>query len=160
MSEALRIVAGGLVALVCAYIGLLIKRRYKSREKFYEQAKDYFAFFEKELTFKKTPLPEINRQFANQNQGEFATMILQGTNVDTKKDRSLAFLKMEEREQAYESMRGLGKSGYQEQLAYVKRWQAEFQDKASKCSQENKKYGGMYFKLCVLVGIALLILIA
>lgn len=155
VSLVLRIVGGGLIALVCAYVGVIVKRRYKTREKFFKDASDYFAFFEKELTFKKTPLPEINREFAKTRNGEFVLLVANGAEKP-----KLPFLKPDERQGVESALAGLGKSVYEEQVAYVKRWQAEFKEKADKSANENKKYGGMYFKLCVLLGIALLILIA
>lgn len=158
MSGILRLIAGGLIALVAAYVGVLVKKRYKWREKFYQDARDYFAFFEKELTFKKTPLPEINKKYMATCGQEFLKYISQ-TGDNTKKYEPL-FLKKEERAMIDEAIAGLGKSAYKEQVEYVKHWQSEFEKMANKCLQENKKYGGMYFKLCVLLGIALLILLA
>ncbi len=158
MSGILRLIAGGLIALVAAYVGVLVKKRYKWREKFYREARDYFAFFEKELTFKKTPLPEINKKYATTGGQEFLKYMSQIG--DTSKRYEPLFLKKEERATIDEAVAGLGKSAYKEQVEYVKHWQSEFDEKANKCSQENKKYGGMYFKLCVLLGIALLILLA
>ena len=155
MSLILRIIGGGLIALVCAYVGVLVKRRYKTREKFFKDACDYFSFFEKELTFKKTPLPEINKAFAKTRDGDFALLV-----ANSAEKPRLSFLKPDEKQSVDSALAGLGKSVYDEQVAFVKRWQAEFKEKADKCASENKKYGGMYFKLCVLLGIALLILIA
>ncbi|MBR4800133.1 MAG: stage III sporulation protein AB [Clostridia bacterium] len=159
MSGVLRLIGGGLIALVCAYAGVLVKKRYKLREKFYADLRDYFLFFERELTFKKTPLPEINRKYLAQSSGELSAYLDPERTGRGAKSEPL-FLKKEERAQVEEALNGLGKSAYLEQVAYVKRWQAEFKDKADKCQAENKKYGGMYFKLCVLLGIALLILLA
>ncbi len=157
MSEVLRIVAGGLIALVCAYVGVLVKRRYRAREKFYGEALEYFNFFERELTFKKTPMPDINSAFSKSHAGEFAQLLCEPALLDKKS--AYAYLKQAEKDDVKDALKGLGVSVYNEQLSYVKRWQAEMQESADKCGKENKKYGGMYFKLCVLLGIALLILI-
>ena len=157
----LRIIAGGLIALVCAYVGVLVKRRYKEREKFFCDTHEYFAFFDKELTFSKTPLPDINAKFLKAGSGAFreylARIVAENNGADLK---SYVFLKKDEKEMLADAIGGLGRSAYVEQQSYVKRWEAEYKDKADKCSAENKKYGGMYFKLCVLLGVALLILIA
>lgn len=157
MSEVLRIVAGGLIAIVCAYVGVIVKRRYLAREKFYCEALEYFTYFERELTFKKTPLPDINTAFARTHTGEFSKLLQSPSPFDKKS--SYTYLKQAEKESVKDALEGLGTSVYQEQLPYVKRWQAEMKERADKSRQENKKYGGMYFKLCVLLGIALLILI-
>ena len=157
MSDVLRIVAGGLIALVCAYVGVLVKRRYRAREKFYCEALEYFNFFERELTFKKTPMPDINNAFSMAHSGEFAKLLKEPAQLDKKS--AYTYLKQAEKDSVKSALKGLGTSVYHEQLAYVKRWQAEMQESADRCGKENKKYGGMYFKLCVLLGIALLILV-
>ena len=161
MAEIFRIVGGGLIALVASYIGLIIKRRYKTREQFFSDVREYFALFENELTYEKTSVPEINKKFLNGKNGEFANWLqTKNKTIEQTSKRQLTFLKENEREQIDSALSGLGKSGYQEQLAYVKKWQMLFKDKHDKCAMENKKYGGMYFKLCVLAGIAILILLA
>lgn len=158
MGEILRLVAGGLIALVCAYVGVIVKKRYKNRQKFFEDARDYFAFFEREITSFKTPMPTVNDEFTKAKGGEFANFLKEYFEKPPKK-KSIAILKNDERIMLEEALGGLGKSAYDEQLKYLKRWQGEYSKIAEKAAAENKKYGGMYFKLCVLLGIAVIILL-
>lgn len=159
MSEVLRLVAGGLLAIASSYVGLIVKRRYKKRAEFFEQAKEYFVFFEKEMFYNKTPVPKINEEYERTSSDEFAEFLkacFEGAN--DKKDKY--FLKKEESERLRGALSGLGKSGYEEQKKYVARWKDEMTAFAEKTAAENKKYGGMYFKLCVLLGIAIVIVLA
>ena len=158
MGEILRLIAGGLIALVCAYVGVIVKKRYKSRQKFFEDARDYFAFFEREITSFKTPMPTVNDEFTKAKSGEFANFLKEYFEKPPKK-KSIAILKNDERIMLEEALGGLGKSAYDEQLKYLKRWQGEYSKIAEKAAADNKKYGGMYFKLCVLLGIAVIILL-
>ena len=159
MAEILRLVAGGLIALVCAYIGLIVKRRYKSRERIYTDARDYFVYFERELVGFKTTLPEINAKYAKQKAGEFSDFLIKYY-AKTEQKNALSALKKEEKSLMEEALSGLGKTSFEEQIKYLKRWQSEYSEKAEKAATDNKKYGGMYFKLCVLLGIAAIILLA
>ena len=158
MGEILRLVAGGLIALVCAYVGVIIKKRFKSRQKFFEDARDYFAFFEREITSFKTPMPIVNEKFATSKRGEFANFLKEYFDKTSQKKNNSP-LKTDEKTMLEEALGGLGKSAYGEQLQYLKRWQGEYSKVAEKAAADNKKYGGMYFKLCVLLGIAVIILL-
>jgi len=159
LSDILRLVAGGLIAIACTYIGLVIKRRYKARAEFFCEAKEYFVFFERELVYNKTPVPKINDEFSRDRSGEFVKFLLQSRSGETEK-REPYFLKKEETNRLKTALSGLGKSGYEEQQKYVARWKSEMTELSDKAAADNKKYGGMYFKLCVLLGIAVVILLA
>ena len=124
MSVILRIVAGGLVAIVCAYVGVLIKRRYKLREQFFADVADYLAFFEKELTFCKTPVPEVNAKFLKRGCGEFRNYLSAFCANQADDKKGFTFLKKDERLMLGDALLGLDKSDYREQQSYVKRWQA------------------------------------
>lgn len=49
MSEILRLVAGGLLALIACYIGVLIKRRYAKRVTFFKSACEFSSCLATEL---------------------------------------------------------------------------------------------------------------
>ena len=160
MGEVLRLIAGGLLAIVCSYVGVIVKKRYKARAEFFAAAKEYFVFFEREMFYNKTPLPKINEEFERTNvSGEFVKF-LRGYFEGAKDKKEQYFLKKEEAERLRGALSGLGKSGYAEQQKYVARWKEEMAQTAEKTAAENKKYGGMYFKLCVLLGIAIVIILA
>lgn len=53
MSEILRLVAGGLLALIACYIGVLIKRRYAKRVTFFKSACEFSSCLATELSLKK-----------------------------------------------------------------------------------------------------------
>ena len=54
----------------------------------------------------------------------------------------------------------LGRTALDDQLSSASHWKEVFAAKRSKCAEETKRLGGMYFKLAVLLGIALIVLVA
>ena len=50
-ADILRLVAGGLLALICCYGGVLIRRHYIEREKFFADAEAFAAYLTSELGF-------------------------------------------------------------------------------------------------------------
>lgn len=168
MSDVLRLIAGGLLALICCYIGVLIKRRYRDRAVFYRSACEFARFMASELTLNKTPIPEIAKKFALGRSGEFEKTLSQCTELSCQgksleyalANVSAAKLKADEKKEMIAFLCGSGKSALNDQLTFVSYHRELFEQKQKKCEEESKKLGGMYFKLCVLLGIAILLLLA
>ncbi len=168
MSDILRLIAGGLLALICCYIGLLIKRRYRDRVIFYTSACEYARVMSRELTLNKTPIPEIAKKFAIGRSGEFEKALAQCTALSCEgksleyalEHVNIAKLKADEKKEIVSFLCGGGKSALNDQLSFVAYHKDVFEQKHKKCEQDSKKLGGMYFKLCVLLGIAILLILA
>lgn len=168
MSDILRLIAGGLLALICCYIGVLIKRRYMDREKFYRDAADFVSFLSSELSFKKTPIVTALKNFAAGRKGAFIKF-LDDFSVSLKRgdgfekmcaEIDIPPLKKEEKKSLLSFFSELGRTSLDDQLSAISRAATEFGAKQKKCLDESKKLGGMYFKLLVLFGIALIIILA
>lgn len=169
MADILRLIAGGLLGLLCCYGGVLIKRYYADREKFYRDAETFAAELASELGFRKTPLPAVISSFTEGRKGAFCKMlsgfgVKLGLGVPQDKaaaeEAENAHLKKEEKKQMRDFLASLGKTSLGDQLETVKRAQKEFTEKRAKCAEETKRLGGMYFKLAVLMGIALIVILA
>lgn len=168
-AEILRLVAGGLLALICCYGGVLIKRHYADREKFYAEAEAFATYLASELGFRKTPLPVLIEQFSEARKGAFAGVMKRfgaALSLGVAQDKAAteaaesAKLKADEKKQLKEFLSSLGKTTLADQLDGAERAKAEFAAKRTKCADESKKLGGMYFKLAVLIGIALIVVLA
>lgn len=168
MSDILRLIAGGLLALCCCYGGILIKRHYAERQKFYKNAAEFANYLGTEISFKKTPLPTVIAQFAKGGKGGFYSTLTEF--MDCKR-KSLPFdlimkrinaphMKNSEKKTVIEFLNGLGTNSLDDELAHVKRAESLFQASEKKCAEETKKLGGMYFKLAVLLGIAIIVMLA
>lgn len=168
MSEILRLIAGGLFALICCYVGVLIKRRYKERVTFYKSACEYARAMSAELSLNKTPIPDIAKKFAIGRSGDFEKALAECTAISQEgkgveyavEHINVPRLKADEKKEILSFLCGSGKSALSEQLAFVGYYKDIFEQKQKKCEDDSKKLGGMYFKLCVLLGIAILLILA
>lgn len=168
MSEILRLIAGGLLALICCYIGVLIKRRYRDRVVFYSSAIDYAQAMLSELSLKKTPIPTIAQNFLSGRKGEFERVLNECSsrqNAGEGYDEILnslrvPTLKSDEKKQVCAFLCERGKNSLKDQIAFVEYYKSLFEAKHKKCEDDNKKTGNMFFKLCVLLGIAIMLILA
>lgn len=165
MSGILRLVAGGLLALVSCYIGVLIKRHYKEREKFFKAALDYARALKSELSFKKTPIPEIADRFSRTREGEFPALLKACVSKLKSGDKdmsniSVAHLNKAEREEILDYICSTGMTSLGDQLSSAARLEDYALKKATECEKDTKRLGGMYFKLCVLLGLAVILILA
>lgn len=168
MSDVLRLIAGGLIALCLSYIGVLIKRRYAKRVEFFKSASDFIGVLTTELSMRKTPVPEIIQKFLQGRNGEFETALRAWqTSAKNGETRIAAFeknviplLKTEEKKELFDFFDGMGKTMLDEQLAHAAYYAKRFEQAKTKCEEENKRLGGTCFKLCVLLGLAVLLILA
>ncbi|MCQ2603006.1 MAG: stage III sporulation protein AB, partial [Clostridia bacterium] len=75
MTDVLRLIAGGILAVISSYIGLIIKNRYKSREKFYFDAKNFAEILKRDIGFYEKSLPDIVKEFLPSASAEFAELL-------------------------------------------------------------------------------------
>ncbi len=165
MSDIARLIAGGLFALIAVYIGVLIKRRYKNRVTFYKSVCDFSAMLATELSMKKTPIPEVTNKFLTGRNGEFEKALsnwLLATSEGRASDLNeiAGLLKLDERKVVADFLSGLGKTALDDQLAHIAHFSREFEQMKGRCEVESKKFGSMYFKLCALLGIAIMLMLA
>jgi stage III sporulation protein AB len=169
MVEIIRLIAGGILAMICSYIGVMIKRSYKNRELFYKEASQFAGSLAAELSFKKTPMPDAVEEFVKEKQSPFTDLLRSRLTamrmgklrspIDEKMLHAVR-LKKEECGELEDFFNELGKASLDEELAAVRRAESRFNAKHEECAGETKRLGGMYFKLLVLLGIALIFIVA
>ncbi len=168
MSDILRLIAGGLLALISCYIGLLVKRRYKSREAFYTRSVAFIKYLKSEMTLKKTPIPDVVDNFTSGQKGDFDRMLKEcideikaGNDYQTIYDKvGISALKAEEKKEIVSFLCALGKSTLDDQLSLINAYNLTFEQRRDKCAKDSKQLGSMYFKLCVLLGLAIILILA
>lgn len=163
-AEIARLIAGGLLALICCYIGLLIKRRYAARVRFFKSATEFCRMIQDELAMRKTPMPEICAKYLDGRKGQFEDFLLDWCEKskrceDIDKDKC-RLLKNDEVKDLNTFLCNLGKTDLKDQLSHVAHYEKCFEQKASECEKQNEKTGSMYFKLCVLLGLAIILILA
>lgn len=160
-AEIARLIGGGLLALISCYIGLLIKRRYKARERFYKSAIDFCLTLDEELSMRKTPIPEICKRFLDGRNGAFEDMVKEWQSAIVKEGVvKEKLLKSEEIKEMQAFFGTLGKTDLKEQIEHVEYNQKAFERKRAECEEQSKKLGNMYFKLFALLGIAIILIVA
>ncbi len=168
MSGTLRLIAGGLLALIACYIGMLIKRRYRDRERFYKSAYEFTQTLNTELSFKKTPIPTVAQSFLQGRKGDFEHTLEQcmqllkegKDSIYTFEKVEIPILKKQEKKEVIQFLMSLGKSSLSDQLAAIGREGDAFKLKYDQCAADSKRMGGMYFKLFVLLGLAIILILA
>ncbi len=153
-----RLIAGGLLGLISCYVGLLIKRRYKSREEFYKTATEFCAVLHDELLSKKTPIPDICKRFLQGRNGDFEGMIVNWQAGKTEANSKL--LKRAECAEINTFLSALGQTHLKEQLAHIERYQKRFESKSAQCEEQSRKMGNMYFKLFALLALAIILILS
>ncbi len=168
MSEILRLVAGGVLGLICCYIGLLAKRYFADREKFFSSLCEFLRYMKGELTFKKTPLLAVVDNFLTGRKGDFEK-VLKGYFDGTKTQKAVqqgaqkrgAYpLKAQEEKMVLDCLSSLGKSALGDEQASLERYIEQFEKQKEECAKRSKTQGGMYFKLFALLGIVIMVLLA
>lgn len=156
--EIARLIAGGLLALICCYVGLLIKRRYRAREALYKSAIDFCGLLSDELSAKKTPIPDVCNCFLQGRNGAFEDIIANMQNGKSIAEDKL--LKREELAEINTFLSTLGTTQLKEQIAHIEGYKKRFEKKHAECEEQSKKLGNMYFKLCALLGVAIILILS
>ena len=163
-AEIARLIAGGLLALICCYIGVLIKKRYNARVRFFKSATEFCSMLEDELSMRKTPIPEVITKFLDGRAGEFESYITHRCELsrgrNTGADYKCRLLNNDESKDMDTFLSMLGKTDLKDQLSHVAYYEKVFEKKTEECSEQSKKNGSMYFKLCVLCGLAIIMILA
>lgn len=165
MTDVIRLVAGGILAIISSYVGLIVKNRYKSREKFYLDAKNFAENLKRDIGLFEKPLPDIVKDFLPDSSDEFAELL--NVYLGTIKAQNVNFSRLEkarlksgEIEELERFFSLLGKSSQSEQLTLISAFISSCDERYKACKEETKRLGGTYFKLFVLLGIALMIIVA
>ena len=165
-ADFLRLIAGGILALVSSYIGLLVKKGYKENTAIYKGLKEFCDQFKTELTYEKTAVIDFCGKFSK-GQRDVTDLINEYTASLQKEGQfqrdvekwELAHLKREEKQEIVTFFNGLGKSPTKEQLAFVEKYGELFKSRLASAIEQEKKKGNMYFKLFVLLGVALMVIV-
>ncbi|MDR3216480.1 MAG: stage III sporulation protein AB [Clostridiaceae bacterium] len=166
LTDALRLAAGGLLAVAGAASGLAAKRIYSERARFYADVCEFAEVAEKEISFLKTPLKDIIDKFISAHgahNSEFARILKTHGECLRKGNRlkiESKYVRREEAEEIETFLNLLGKNDYARTLKDLSVYRESFGRTLVKKEEEAKRLGGMYFKLLTLLGVALMIIVA
>lgn len=168
MNDVLRLIAGGLLALISCYGGVLIKKKYKERETFFSRAEAFASVLSTEIGLHKTPIPDVVSKFATSQKEKFDVFLVsslqqmrEGAGVQELIEKcDVSILKKDEKNEICTFLSSLGKTALDDQMTIAKAYEKIFDDKKKKCANESKQFGNMYFKLSVLLGLALILILS
>ena len=72
---------------------------------------------------------------------------------------TIAHLKKEEKSEVLTFLNGLGKTPTKEQISFVEKGEEIFKARLKNAEENEKKKGNMFFKLFVLLGVALMVIV-
>ena len=155
------IVAIGML-FACAYVGRELGGAYRKRERFYVEVVSFCVLLESEIGLFQNKLIEIfdktkgsNKDF-NLVMSGIKSQLVKSNQLD-KKELSvilanLKYLSNREQEQFVEFILPLGRLDVDEQVVKVKRNRQAYEQKLAESRSENRKKGGLYTKMGLIVG--------
>lgn len=155
----IKFLAGLFFAIGSAMLGLSLRKYFKQRHCIYRDLWEFSTMAKQNIEFLKTPIPSIVKEFGRDKKSKVARL-LESYFLDNEKDKNtLKELKKVENKDLELFLGMLGKYSQKEQIAEISKYEAKFQSLEVKTAEEEKRLGNMYFKLCVLLGIALLVIV-
>lgn len=164
----LNLLSGVLLLTACAYFGLQVKRVYRIRHEVFWGLYEFTTALKSEISHIKTPIEDFAQMFLNGNKG--AASMLLGKYLSGLPSGYLSaeevllkikspYLSRADGAVISEFLFQLGRNGLEGELKHLERYGSEFQRRRDKAFECLKKEGDMYYKLCVLLGVALMVIV-
>lgn len=158
-------IAGALLCLGCTLCAVAVKRRYAAKREFAAEICTFIAGAKSDVRFLKTPLLELLECYpAGKSEGkkrfcevlrEVAECKRKGVPVAVKCD----LLKPDEERELNRFFQGLGKTDSAMTLDSLARYGEYFEGLLAAKTDESKRLGDTYFKLLIILGLALLVIV-
>lgn len=138
-----------------SYIGVEMGRRYIKREKLFNELIMFCNVLSNNIKFNRNKLKYIiseNIENYSYDLREYLSNFLEDR-ID-----EIYFLSRYENQKLSEFMRGLGNFDSNGEIGYIENYKILFEEFHKKSCSENKKYGALYSKLGIMLGLILVIL--
>ena len=165
----LDLVFGGILCALCTYLGMVAKQYYDKRYAYLKDFADFLSVLLDNMTYTKDNIVYVIEKYTGQNKGQFCkdinkyASIVKSGSVDAKNISDIFACKyLKKTEKAYIStfFSTLGTMDYDSQLARTKLSLAESEKLRDKAHKDSKSTGVMISKLGLLLGIAIMIILA
>ncbi len=144
------------IVAVAIFVGYLCAGKFRARKKFFLQFSAFHARYLNELDYTRRPLS----QFLSQETytGDFAKLVEE---FSTQKQLNVTFrfLSNEEKKACNEYWNMLGRGDSNSQKSFFSAQSAYLEEKKKASEKDAKERGGLYLKLGLLAGLAIVILI-
>lgn len=165
----LDLVFGGVLCFISTYVGITVKQYYDKRYYYLRDFREFAIALEDNLTYAKDNISTVADKYLQNNKGGFAKCLEEYSNEikhSTKNDETTdgifnaKYLKKGERNFIKDFFRTLGTLDYESQLSRIKLTLKESEHLSDKALKDSKTTGVMFSKLGLLIGIALMIILA
>ena len=157
------------ILVACVLIGLGISNYYKKRKVFFGDLLQFCEELLNEVNFMQTKLMEMTvksdgryKSSLNDVLKGYQQYLANRTSFDAFKNNSndfVNFLKEEEQDQFFEFLKGIGGLDVENESNNIRNYIIAFKRRVEDAESEHKKYYGLYIKMSVIAGLALVILL-
>ena len=164
------LISGGLLFIASLYLGVGIRAYHRTRKRFYEELLTFNRILGEEISYLKTPVKQIVKDFITDKKGELSVMLAKFLDVmETEviytadkiaQDIKTPYVTKEECRLIGEYFCALGKSDAATQMLTIKHYGIKFEEIFKKAREEAQTTGELAYKLGILIGIGLMIIVA
>ena len=147
----LSVLAGAFAFFAAATVGLWIKKKAIRKAVFYEEYYEYLQYVSEKISYERMPIGELNANYFKKKNGLFAAYL--------RGEMSACPLREEEINEVKAYLDTIGTTDADTQIASLGAKCAELKRFTETSCVKYRKDGALQFKLAVLVGIALFILL-
>lgn len=163
----MKLIIGIAIVCFCGYCGVFFSKKYRKRKAFFGQFSSFNERFINEVSYYRRPLSDFANGFSYK--GEFGALLFayfddlkQNSTKNSAMDRCFSaydFLSSEEKKFTADYFQMLGAGDSHSQKSYFSGATSTLTEWKNKTSSDAEKYGGLYLKLGVLLGLTILIVL-
>lgn len=146
-------------------MGLLISKYFHTRQKFFRELCQFCENLNLKISYSKTKLEEIIKKEMQNASEEFALFLEQYLRFlmgeIAKEDFfcvKTRFLSSEERDGVFNFFASLGEMAKEEEMEKISFHKKTFEKISGECDKSTKKFSSLYFKLCIVFGLFLVVI--
>lgn len=163
----LGLICGGIICIAVSFFGFIIKKKYKANADFMNSYVDFFGFAKTEISNNKTPIFGIIDGYLAKENNLF-TKVLSVINNNLKRDivdqesypKECGFVDKKHIKSLIADIESIGKYDSLTEVNKLSSIEEKSKKEWQKATEKYKKDGVMAFKLSVLIGIAIMIILA
>ncbi|MDE5990766.1 MAG: stage III sporulation protein AB [Clostridia bacterium] len=164
----LKLAIGGILCFISTYLGITGKRYYDKRYRYLSDFNDFLLALIDGISYSKDRLSEISKKYLASTKGLFGKnlneflYLIESSQEEDKiaKCFDCKYLKRADKEYFKEFFLTLGKLDYDTQISRLNLSKAEIEKMLSKAEKDCKSTGNLFSKLGLLLGIAIMIILA
>ena len=161
----LSLIVGGALCLCSAYLGFFIGGKYKKALKFCVEWSDFNGFCKQNITYLKKPIDQIVTEFSYQKKGDFIDLLQQYSTdkVNFKQGdyfQKFNLIKGQNKLLLIEYFNDIGSLNYSAQIERIDYYKSILDKIVEDAKIKSKNNGALACKLGIILGIALMIILA